>query len=831
MITTNLPLKSIQIITVKERLCLPPRGMRFLFVLEGGVSVCSQKRPPIPASSPSGSHTPNTEEWTAVPQDGQSFSGKPGEIFCFLPNLNVQVLPLPCVSKVRVICAAFDMEFVRKYLPGWEMLPGELTKALGPSCSYIKELISFMAAAWYGSGSNRELQLMTYCYQLISILADCFKIPYKPASKEERASQITFYLETNYERPITLGELASYLHISSAYLSRYIKAHFRMCFQDYLSKIRMRHALWDLISTKESVTAIALNNGFPNVAALNKALKADLGMTPNQYRQKFGHADPGPDLPEGHEHIAPTADTDFNTVPFKAAEQTAPGAFPFAPAGNTLAPPVSMALKPPSKMVKVPVAPDVKGKLGNGWHDMINLGFGIHCSQIKFQKQLTGLMEKIPFKYGRIQGIFKDYNDTFEQTPSLYSFSEMDSIFDFFVSIHLLPHIDFAFTTHKPEYAGKNPNLELICKFIKYYAKRYGSDALASWRFEYSMPTQDHKRPLQTPEAYADNCRQIEKLIHTLIPGAAFGCFAASPLFPWQFNEEIFQKLAENNVAPDYISIHLFPYEPSPRIWQEFPILSTDEHFFKNYIHKFKTLCKRHRFDSLPLFVTHLQNELGRDTWINDSAFMAPFLFKAYTDIYQDVDTIAYGAFYDMIYENGGDDPYFIGGSGIISKDGIKKPSYFALFMLSKAGSMIFHQSDHCFINSTNYRSCQILMYNYTHYTLKHCLSCHEHYPLAQTYDQLMTGETLVITLDFSHWPAGSYRLQKFRLGPEHGSALDEYIRLGIQDDMLPIELDYLCRKSGLDISVQYIEINERTVLNEQLSPMEICIYVIYAAV
>ena len=122
-------------------------------------------------------------------------------------------------------------------------------------------------------------------------------------------------------------------------------------------------------------------------------------------------------------------------------------------------------------------------------------------------------------------------------------------------------------------------------------------------------------------------------------------------------------------------------------------------------------------------------------------------------------------------------------------------------------------------------------MYNYTHYTLRHCLNCHEHYPLTQTYAQLLVGENLTITLDFSRWPAGSYRLQKFCLGPEHGSALDEYIRLGIQDDMLPIELDYLRRKSGLDISVQYIEINEHTVLNEQLSPMEICIYVIYAAV
>ncbi len=458
---------------------------------------------------------------------------------------------------------------------------------------------------------------------------------------------------------------------------------------------------------------------------------------------------------------------------------------------------------------------------------MINLGFGYFCAQTKFQNQLISFLEKIHFKYGRIQGIFKDYRSGMGQNPSMYPIPELDSIFDFFTRIRLLPHIDFAFISRDTVFSRNTGHPRLIRFFLNHFKQRYGKEALSSWRFEYSMPVNDSGKPLLDSEEYADNCAVIGNIIKDILPDAPVGYFASSPLFPRDFSIKILQKISGLSPAPDYLSIHLFPYEIIEKdgTWQ--PMLSSDQNFFNNYVREFKELCRQNGLGNLPVFVTHLQNEYGKETWLNDSAFMAPFLFKTYTGLYTQAENISYCAFSDLICESGGSNPYFFGGSGAISQHGVKKSSYFALFMLSRTPDKIFYSSDNCFITSKDDRSCQILMHNYVHYSAAHCLDSRHPYPADQVSAQLEPGSPLEFILDFSQWPPGYYRLQKFCLGPKKGSALEEYLRMNIRDSMLPIELDYLQRCSDLDICVQYIDIGSTTVLRQSVAPSKICVYVL----
>ena len=382
--------------------------------------------------------------------------------------------------------------------------------------------------------------------------------------------------------------------------------------------------------------------------------------------------------------------------------------------------------------------------------------------------------------------------------------------------------------THDPQYAGCPPDMGLIESFLKYYIKRYGQQVLSQWRFEYSMPFQEPGMAAFSPGEYALFCEKLENLIHRLIPHASFGCFFGSPMLPWDFVESMVEELSRRHMNLNYISLHLYPYEPPKDAGRHHLILSTDPDFFLNYIRKFRKIYANYFLEPLPIYVTYLQNETAPCPWTNDSAFMAPFLFKTYTELYRDVANIAYSAFSDIIYKNNSDNPYFSGGNGIITFHGIKKPSYFALFMLSKTPDRIFYHHKNAFITSMDENTCQILMYNYVHYTAAHCLNSQEQYPVYQIYEKLQSGNIIEFSFDFSQWPEGSYRIQKFILGPKHGSVLDEFIRLGIHDDMLPIELDYLDRKAGMDISVEYIHVDRGTRLTARLAPLEICVYVVY---
>ena len=101
----------------------------------------------------------------------------------------------------------------------------------------------------------------------------------------------------------------------------------------------------------------------------------------------------------------------------------------------------------------------------------------------------------------------------------------------------------------------------------------------------------------------------------------------------------------------NYISLHLYPYEPPKDAGRHHLILSTDPDFFLNYIRKFRKIYANYFLEPLPIYVTYLQNETAPCPWTNDSAFMAPFLFKTYTELYRDVANIAYSAFSDIIYK------------------------------------------------------------------------------------------------------------------------------------------------------------------------------------
>ena len=49
--------------------------------------------------------------------------------------------------------------------------------------------------------------------------------------------------------------------------------------------IRMKHSVKDLLYTNETISQIAMNNGFPNTKSFTNLFKESYGMTPNAYRE------------------------------------------------------------------------------------------------------------------------------------------------------------------------------------------------------------------------------------------------------------------------------------------------------------------------------------------------------------------------------------------------------------------------------------------------------------------------------------------------------------------------------------------------------------------
>ena len=84
----------------------------------------------------------------------------------------------------------------------------------------------------------------------------------------------------NYKNDIPLTEISTYVGMTPAHFSKYFKDKTETTFSKYLRKIRLEHAISDMITHNMSVQDAAKENGFPNVNSFIISCKAEYGRTP-----------------------------------------------------------------------------------------------------------------------------------------------------------------------------------------------------------------------------------------------------------------------------------------------------------------------------------------------------------------------------------------------------------------------------------------------------------------------------------------------------------------------------------------------------------------------
>lgn len=92
-------------------------------------------------------------------------------------------------------------------------------------------------------------------------------------------------IEKRYNQDLTLEIIAEQFHFHPNSLTRYFKKQTGTTFYQYLQKIRLKHAYYDLIHTNMKIIDIALNHGFKNVKSFENVFKKEYHTTPTKYRK------------------------------------------------------------------------------------------------------------------------------------------------------------------------------------------------------------------------------------------------------------------------------------------------------------------------------------------------------------------------------------------------------------------------------------------------------------------------------------------------------------------------------------------------------------------
>ncbi|MBZ4645415.1 MAG: transcriptional regulator, AraC family [Clostridia bacterium] len=95
------------------------------------------------------------------------------------------------------------------------------------------------------------------------------------------------YMEKNYEKDLTLTDVARYIFLSQSYFAHAFKEEFDISPKSYLLKVRVEKSKELLEKTDLKVSDVALSVGFSSQQRYNDIFKKYVGMTPLKYKKRM----------------------------------------------------------------------------------------------------------------------------------------------------------------------------------------------------------------------------------------------------------------------------------------------------------------------------------------------------------------------------------------------------------------------------------------------------------------------------------------------------------------------------------------------------------------
>lgn len=139
-----------------------------------------------------------------------------------------------------------------------------------------------------------NLEKLTETAKLLSQLADNFENfgillnlkndNSRNVYRNEKIRPALDYIKINYNKSISLKDLASICFVSEAYFSRFFKTVMNCNLSDYITDMRIKKAKEMLKDPSVKLITIAYEIGYNDYSYFNRKFKKETGMTPFEYR-------------------------------------------------------------------------------------------------------------------------------------------------------------------------------------------------------------------------------------------------------------------------------------------------------------------------------------------------------------------------------------------------------------------------------------------------------------------------------------------------------------------------------------------------------------------
>ena len=198
-------------------------------------------------------------------------------------------------------CAVFDTSVAAGYnsTKVFDMM-GPLISSdteIAPLCPYAKEIIYDLLDTLSGGDDYYELRVASLITELVRALYLAGAI--EPMRGEgDRVSHrraaielIIDKIEKEYSHRLSLAELAATVGMNEKYMCRFFREFTGMTPLDYVNRVRIDRACHNMTVNRMNVTEAAFECGFNELSYFSKVFKKYKGMSPGQYRRRYGLSD------------------------------------------------------------------------------------------------------------------------------------------------------------------------------------------------------------------------------------------------------------------------------------------------------------------------------------------------------------------------------------------------------------------------------------------------------------------------------------------------------------------------------------------------------------
>jgi AraC-like DNA-binding protein len=143
-------------------------------------------------------------------------------------------------------------------------------------------------------GFDSVMELISILHDLsisrnMHILSDATFNNIELSSNSRRIEKAFEYMNQNFDKSITLKEVAKLVNMTDVSFSRFFKKRTGITFIESLIEMRLGHASRMLIDTTQSVSEVAYKCGFNNISNFNRIFKKKKGCTPKEFRENYSY--------------------------------------------------------------------------------------------------------------------------------------------------------------------------------------------------------------------------------------------------------------------------------------------------------------------------------------------------------------------------------------------------------------------------------------------------------------------------------------------------------------------------------------------------------------